>query len=522
MLRAGTALLTLALGSAVAAAQLEELVARHFHIRVRLGDPAEVQRLEAVGRCVVLDRAEEIALRVAAGERLVVDCPEVAPAPPVWRVVVGEFAGHERSAAQALAARLSEAAHYPVDVIALGARGDEEPPEMLRVTLGQFASEEEAEAHRRGLGELAPRARLWHDDRGRPVGRLRLRTAEGEELGRFWERFTLLPAEEEALIGVRRGEETLRFRGRVVCQVDEEGRVQLINVVHVDDYLMGVVALEIGEGPPAAMQAQAIVARSEALHKANTSHHPSPDYDLCDGTHCMVYRGVGAETEAARLAVRETRGMVLLWEGEVCDAVYCHSCGGVTGSEADVWISEGTDYLVARLDTERAGPAPDLSSEAAVRAFLTDPPRVMCDPRGHNGLPDHEESNFRWRQRISAAELAEAAGADLGDIRGVEVTARGRSGRVLRLAIRGSEGTRVLEKTSAIRGALPDLRSSLFVVDEERDEQGRFTGAVFIGGGWGHGVGMCQVGATVRALAGQACREILGSYFPGAELRRVY
>jgi peptidoglycan hydrolase-like amidase len=511
----------LALAISAAAADLDHLAAEHFHIRVRLGDAAHRQTLEPHGECVMLNRAGEVRFQVPQGRRLVITCPEWVAAPPTWRVVLGEFGGREKTSARALAARMRETANLPTEIVEIR-DGEDDYPRQLLVTFGQFGTRGEAETHRATLGSLVPVTRVWHDERERHIGRLRVSDRDGDEIGRFWEQCTLLPADEETTVAARVGDQWRTFRGRMICRVDDEGKILLIDDLLIEDYLASVVAQEIGDAPPAAMQAQAIVCRSEALHKVDTFHHRSPFYDLCDTTHCQVFHGIAAETAASRLAARDTRGMVLMSDGDICDAVYCDTCGGVTGSESEVWMSDGSRYLVARLDAEDAGPAPDLSSESAVRHFLDHPPDVMCNPEGHSGFPPYARQHFRWAVHCSPDQLDGALGGGLGEIRSVEVTQRGRGGRVMELRIRGSDGSTTLEKTSEIRAALTDLQSSLFVVDEERDAGGRLTGVRFHGGGWGHGVGMCQTGAFMRALAGQSCSEILRAYFPGTELRRIY
>ncbi len=146
---------------------------------------------------------------------------------------------------------------------------------------------------REAVTRLLPEARVWHDNRDREAGRLRLRDAAGRELGLFWEEVSLKPVDDDTVIAARHGDSERTYRGRLICRATETGRILLVNDVHVEDFLMSAVAAEIGgDAPPEALRAQAVAARSEALHKVEGSHFASIHYDLDDTPRTMVYPGV--------------------------------------------------------------------------------------------------------------------------------------------------------------------------------------------------------------------------------------
>jgi SpoIID/LytB domain protein len=505
------------------AASLEQLLAENFHVRVRLGNAREQQILVPTDLSFLVNRNGEITTRVNGGTELTVESVGLEPAPVRWRILLGTYAPYNKPAARALAARVARELNFPAELIERAGWGDEEG--QLWVTLGLFETREEAFGYLQGVLPLVPRARLWRDDRDRRIAHLRVRDQRGHVVADLWEQVTLVPVDGTAQIGAQVRGESRHWRGQMICRADERGRILLINDVHVDDYLMSVVAQEIGDAPPASLRAQAIAARSEAFFKVNSVHHRDPLYDLCDTTHCQDYRGVEAETSESRRAVRATRGLVLMWEDEICDSVYSHNCGGVTTPMEDVWHSAGYPYIVGRLDTLESEEAPDLSSTGAIRAFLSDPPPVMGNPNRASGFPRYARRYFRWTWRVRVETLAEEVeedfGVDLGRLRVATVTDRASSGRVRSLHLEGSGGTFDLNLSTDLC-RLSGILSTLFVVDRIEGADGALESIRFLGGGWGHGVGMCQMGAYMRGLAGQSHREILGAYFPLVEIRRVY
>lgn len=286
----------------------------------------------------------------------------------------------------------------------------------------------------------------------------------------------------------------------------------VINEVPLDGYLAGVVPSEMPAWFPAeALKAQAIVARSYTLN--HLKRHGA--FDMCAEVHCQVYRGLTQEAPATTAAVLATLGQVLTFNGTPADGTFHAVCGGSGEEVTSAWpkYSPAT-YLVADSDL-RTGPLPDLTVEENLRAFLDTPQDAYCSAAGR----------FRWEEKYPWATLEaklKQSLPELDKLVGLEVTRRDVSGRVAELTVRGSEkvftvgGDAVRWLLSGGKVGAGGLQSSLFYVDV--DEASRTVR--FRGGGWGHGVGLCQEGAAGRAKAGQGYEEILRHYYPGTELVR--
>lgn len=306
------------------------------------------------------------------------------------------------------------------------------------------------------------------------------------------------------------------YRGRF--QVTGAGSLRVINEVMLDDWLKGVLPAEIGsDSPPEALKAQAVAGRSEAIFRLASPPHNSEGYDFCTGVHCQAYKGISEETQQIRQACDETLGYVLSVNGDVLNAVYHNVCGGVTAGAEEVWDSEPIPGLSPVFDTIKGGPV-NLSEEAACRQFLNDPGTQYFCYSGNPGCAEYAKKYFRWKKHLSGDEIAKIAG--VGTLTDISVTQRMRSGRVRKLLVTGTSGSKTYEKELNIRHAF-DLWSGLFVLDIERSGSS-ITGVTFTGAGNGHGVGLCQHGAREIARRGGTFDQILGLYYPGAMLKKIY
>ncbi len=296
------------------------------------------------------------------------------------------------------------------------------------------------------------------------------------------------------------------YRGEILVRPAADGTLTVVNALHIESYLRGVVPLEIGSSPripPAALQAQAIAARSYALfYLGRRREHGC---DLLGTTEDQVYGGIAAECGAATLAVEGTRGMVAIHHGRPIRANYCSTCGGCTEASGWAWPGQTLPYLRRVRDRDNAGEAYCAASSA-----------------------------FRWEVHWScqeftrivlqhlAEEVPEARGVVHGKLRGVRVTERTSSRRAKVLEVKTDAG-RYLVRGDAIRRILraPDgrpLRSTLFG-NLQRDGAGGCTISL-VGGGFGHGVGMCQFGAIELGRRGWSTGQILRHYYRGIELAR--
>ncbi len=270
----------------------------------------------------------------------------------------------------------------------------------------------------------------------------------------------------------------MRFRGDLEFRRNSSG-MQVINEVELEDYVSGILGREVyPDWHPEMLKAQAVVARSYALHQRAEAGDEA--FDVEAGTGSQVYGGVAAETPAIRAAVEATRGEYLAYARKPILAVYHSASGGQTASSEEVW-GRALPYLVS-LEVDDEEDSPDTY----------------------------------WRATISKTKLGRALdslGIQIGTPQEVEVVDRSRSGRALRVRIRGDRGQHTLE-ARALRVALGEsvIRSTLFEIRSAPDA------VVFVGSGHGHGVGMSQWGAQAMAQRGSTYREIVQAFYPGTSL----
>jgi stage II sporulation protein D len=319
--------------------------------------------------------------------------------------------------------------------------------------------------------------------------------------------------------------ESLDYRG-VLSLFSANGGLTCVNRLLLETYLESTVGSEMrSDLPPAFSQAQTICARSTVLATANR-HHRSDGFDLCNDDHCQCYQGIRLENEAVISPIRESAGKILVFPSSfilhpsslrVVDARYAKSCGGVSERYESVWGGEGPAYFAEQSCGHFA--IPDLTSEDGARHFLQNPPPAWCNPDLHPySRPWDKEPLFRWQFRFTSQELGalieEKTGNVVGRVKKLHPLRRGGSGRILILEVVGSERTLRIYGELQIRRALSPshLPSSLFVSESRADE------ITLIGGGWGHGVGLCQLGACAMARSGLPIESTLAWYYPGTKL----
>jgi stage II sporulation protein D len=322
------------------------------------------------------------------------------------------------------------------------------------------------------------------------------------------------------------GFEDRTFFGSVYVAVDKTGALAVVNAAPEDKLLAGLVPAEIFPSAPAeALKAQAVAARGELLVKIGTRHLVDP-YRLCSAQHCQVYSGAGHEHPRTTAAVEATRGVVLFGpgEGRLVDTVYSACCGGFSEHNDQIWNMRPESTLRGHLDAtgelQRALQrfAGGLRTEEAVTAFLQATAPTYCKlSSGERG------QRYRWKARRSTAEITRAVNAaypHVGTVRDLQIGERGVSGRVRSLRIVGERSEITARGDFHIRTLLGGLKSALFVMTATDAAGGReYT---FTGGGWGHGVGMCQTGAIGMAEKGKKYQEILQHYYQGSRPRKLY
>ena len=362
----------------------------------------------------------------------------------------------------------------------------------------------------------------------------------------------------DVIIGVNfhwQRKENQSFKGELLFIV-EDGMVRAINRVGVEEYLVSVISSEMSATSSLEfLKAHTIISRSwlysQLLRKEKTEQsalgwengeevirwYAREDhtlFDLCADDHCQRYQGVTrALNPNVERAVRETCDMVLVSGGEVCDARFSKCCGGVTERFSACWENEDYDYLQAFRDCPGDEPLPDLTTEDGAREWIESEPTSYCSGVDRailsqvlNGYDQETSDFYRWRVEYTQDELSallkERSGMDFGVVEELQPVERGASGRIVRLRIVGSKAVKVVGKELEIRRWLSPthLYSSAFVVDKENvGNQGcKF---VLKGAGWGHGVGLCQIGAAVMGERGYSYDSILGHYYPGAVIADV-
>ena len=307
------------------------------------------------------------------------------------------------------------------------------------------------------------------------------------------------------------------YFGRVYVTLDRHGTIAVVNAVHEDRLLAGLVPAEIFPGAPdEALKAQAIAARGELLTKIGTRHAGEP-FRLCSQTHCQVYSGAGRETPRTTAAVMATRGEVLFTADgkDLVDTVYSASCGGHTEHSENVWPDLGA-HATLRGHRDAAPSASDPFAGGITTAnlprFLDEPPRSWC---GVAKMGAGER--YRWTVTRSAPELDKLLGSyKLGPVRSIEVLERGVSGRARAVRITGATRAETIRGELKIRQTFGNLRSSLFLVTVTEGA------ATFRGAGFGHGVGLCQTGSIGMAEAGKTYKQILAHYYQGSVLRKLW
>lgn len=355
--------------------------------------------------------------------------------------------------------------------------------------------------------------------------------------------------------------ETQRFKGSLEILPTEDGKFTAMNILDIEEYLKSVISSEMSATSHIELlKAHAVISRSWAMCKIQRSlqgkafasydtedkhicwygSEPHIGFDVCADDHCQRYQGLRAKDHKnAVTAVNETRSEVLVTnpstgsgtEFVICDARYYKSCGGVTEEFETCWENTHHDYLVKVVDRDTStgsATALDLTKEENAREWILSNPEAFCNTKNKEILSqvlndyDQETIDFyRWKVSYSAKELSKLirkkSGIDFGEIISLEPIKRGVSGRIYELKIVGTKKTLTIGKELEIRKWLSEshLYSSAFIVEKSADT---FT---LYGAGWGHGVGLCQIGAAVMATKGYTYKEILAHYYPNTTIKQI-
>ena len=381
-------------------------------------------------------------------------------------------------------------------------------------------------------------------------------------------RVQLCPAQYDActfwLYGVTIGvnfhwqrQENQRFLGQLEFII-ENGSLTAINRLRIEDYLTSVISSEMSASASLnLLKAHAVISRSWLLTQIrNRGKEKSPsscictsdetlkwydrdehaNFDVCADDHCQRYQGITRTTNAnVQRAIQETFGEVATYDGELCDTRFSKCCGGAFERFENCWQDESHPYLAPGLDSQSCD-LPDLTDELTAVKFVGSSPKAYCNTKDISILSqvlnnyDQETMDFyRWTVEYTQDELStiirERTGDDYGKIKALVPIERGTSARLIRLKIVGEKQTKTIGKELEIRRSLSrtHLYSSAFFVETMgADAEGYPLKFILRGAGWGHGVGLCQIGAAVMGAQGIDYKNILHHYFSDIEITKLY
>lgn len=351
------------------------------------------------------------------------------------------------------------------------------------------------------------------------------------------------------------------FKGslKLIC---ESGKITAVNVLSIEDYLTSVISSEMSAtSSEEFLKAHAVISRSWLMAQIGKSRkitaggkkytaekrtdfeivrwydrEDHQNYDVCSDDHCQRYQGITrASTPVVVNVIRDTYGEVLTYQDSVCDTRYYKCCGGMTELFENTWEPVNHPYLHGIIDNPSPpeGFETELSKEDIAEKWIRGTPAAFCNTSDRKVLSqvlndyDQETNDFyRWKVTYTQKELSglvrTRTGIDFGIVTDIIPLERGVSGRITRLKIEGTMKTMIIGKELEIRKSLSKshLYSSCFFV--EKDESNGEVRFILHGAGWGHGVGLCQIGAAVMGAKGYSYREILMHYFAGASLEKLY
>jgi SpoIID/LytB domain protein len=356
--------------------------------------------------------------------------------------------------------------------------------------------------------------------------------------------------------------ENQQFNGELKL-ILEDGKVRAINAIPLEEYLKSVISSEMSAtSSPELLKAHAVISRSWLLAQIDKTksiktgsglyqtsfesegeivrwydREDHRNFDVCADDHCQRYQGITKiHSEKALKAVEETFGEVLVFKDKICDARFSKCCGGISENFENVWEPVRHRYLTKVVDSEFGDTTcVDLRDEEEADLWIRNKTYAFCNTTVQKilsqVLPDFDQKTtdfYRWNVVYTQDEISgiikKRSGIDFGEIVKLEAVKRGHSSRIIKLKIIGTKKTITVGKELEIRKWLSGshLYSSAFVIDYLEIEQGIPQKIVLTGAGWGHGVGLCQIGAAVMGEKGYSYKEILSHYFKEAELKKIY
>jgi SpoIID/LytB domain protein len=317
--------------------------------------------------------------------------------------------------------------------------------------------------------------------------------------------------------------------------------LMVVNELNLETYLMCVATAEMGSDCPTSLiEAQTIVARSWMLANVEQKH-VSLGFDVCNDDCCQRYQGLNNLTDHSQEGAKNTFGKVLLYEGNMVDARYSKACGGIMERFENIWFEEPVPYMQTLKDMPDIQNPPDLTDEENAREWILGHPEAFCseayipskDLKKYLGSVDEAGSYFRWTVTVTNKDLTEnindKMNLNIQAVKDIYPIQRGGSGRMILMGLKvvdenNKEKELVVKSDYEARRILHKkfLFSSAIVVEKKGEKKGLPVEFVLHGAGWGHGAGLCQIGALGMALAGYSTEEILKHYYPGVVLDTIY
>ena len=477
--------------------------------------------LSAVGGLSALPSGEG-GTSISGGSRWKIRVADAKPAEQSFRVVLDTAPASDLRYVDKLAGRWKARGFNPSEAevgTLFGVAGRVLDTRRMLLTTDLFSSEREAEARARQLAEehgILPR--LHPEVSRRASGRIiatDLDTGveiEAEGVLWFQPQRASLTTVHDVQSEDGKSYDDRRYRGQVYVAIDRNGKLAVANLIGEAELLAGLVPAEIyASAPSEALKAQAVAARGHLIAKVGSRHLDDP-FLLCSHQHCQVYAGADSEDSRTTRAVDRTIGRVLMRpnETQLVETVYSANSGGHTEDNEQVWPSPADPQLRATADAKLGEDFRGGIDPSNIEAWLRSTPDSYSRTSASS-------SSYRWTATLDPASIAgnPEVPASMGKLERIQIHARGRSGRATHLTLHGDKSKVELHGELRIRRALGGLKSSMFMVAQQRDEYGRF---VLHGGGYGHGVGMCQHGAMGMASAGKSYGPILHHYYRGSKL----
>ncbi|MFQ5824135.1 MAG: SpoIID/LytB domain-containing protein [bacterium] len=509
-------------------------------IRVGILEERESVDFKVDAKLTFVNKNGGFALRGIAGGRWRVEAIETKPAQFVYRLSVGiykdRFSAEQKVRLvkdQALVARIQK---FESDF-------DSSLPyvnrTVYRVVLDKkFIREEEAKLFQNAIREKI-NTEIVEEAVTEALGTLRFVNLDSDYSFEYQDPIRMSAADmqiSDVEVGSGFHWETSEHRnygGTLEFLIDSHGKITVVNELSLEEYIKGVVPSEMPiRFPLEALKAQAIAARVEALAKKGL-RHPSKPFDLCDDVHCQVFSGKTKYTKTTNWVVESTRGLLMVYRNKLAEAFYAGVCGGHTENNENVWLMDPLPYLRGILDTggkSKKRLSTPLQNEKILKKWVDSYPDVFCNtlrkkvPKSLN----YSKKYFRWKIEYDRKELEEIirnkTGEDFGLLIDLVPIKRGVSGRLIELEIVGTKKRFKIRKELAIRQALSKntLYSACFYVKKQGGSRNLPKKFILKGAGWGHGVGMCQIGAAVMAESGSTFDEILKHYYKGIVLEKIY